>query len=402
MPETRKLRVFLCHASQDKPVVRELYQKLLAESWIDPWLDEDKLLPGQDWDMEIKKAMEAADAVIVCLSNNSITKAGYVQKELRAILDKALEKPEGVIFVVPLRLDDCSVPISLKNWHWVNYFEAGGYPKLLRSFQTCASQIGLIAFSGMQGQLGGIEFVKIPAGKFTIGSREENKLAFQYEKPQHILEIPYHYLIARFEVTNAQFNFYIEQTKAKSKSSTKKWRTNPDMPVVNVTWYEAIRFCQWMTDSYHQHEHPDYVFRLPTEAEWEKAARGDDGREWPWGNQFTFGKHPEDIPCNCQKSKVGKPTPVEAYIPKGYSFYRVADMVGNVWEWTQNLLKPYPYDSQDGRENPKTPGERVIRGGSFDKTIRSVRIACRSRLNPGFYLPSVSFRVVFAPPIHIR
>jgi hypothetical protein len=69
MTESRKLRVFLCHASQDKPIVRELYQRLLAEGWIDPWLDEEKLIPGQDWDMEIEKALETADAVILCLSN---------------------------------------------------------------------------------------------------------------------------------------------------------------------------------------------------------------------------------------------------------------------------------------------------------------------------------------------
>ena len=99
MTPDRKLRVFLCHASQDKPIVRELYQRLLAEGWIDPWLDEEKLLPGQNWDLEIEKAVESADAVIVCLSNNSVTKAGYIQKELRKILDVADEKPEGEIFI---------------------------------------------------------------------------------------------------------------------------------------------------------------------------------------------------------------------------------------------------------------------------------------------------------------
>jgi len=90
----RKLRVFLCHSSQDKPIVRELYQRLNAEGWIDPWLDEENLLPGQDWDFEIEKAVETADAVIVCLSNNSVTKEGYVQKEVRKVLDVADEKPE--------------------------------------------------------------------------------------------------------------------------------------------------------------------------------------------------------------------------------------------------------------------------------------------------------------------
>ena len=118
----RKLRVFLCHSSQNKPVVRELYQRLLAEGWIDPWLDEEKLLPGQDWDMEIEKAVEAADAVIVCLSTNSVTKEGYVQRELKYVLDIALEKPEGALFIVPLRLDECLVPRRLRTWHYADYF----------------------------------------------------------------------------------------------------------------------------------------------------------------------------------------------------------------------------------------------------------------------------------------
>ncbi len=116
MTETRKLRVFLCHASQDKPIVRELYRRLNTESWIDPWLDEKKLFPGMDWTFEIEKAVETADVVIVCLSKSSVTKEGYVQKELRKILDVADEKPEGTIFVIPLRLDECLVPQRLKSW----------------------------------------------------------------------------------------------------------------------------------------------------------------------------------------------------------------------------------------------------------------------------------------------
>ena len=124
MTETNKIRVFLCHASQDKPMVRELYRRLLEENWINPWLDEEKLLPGQDWDLEIEKAVDASDAVIICLSNRSLTKEGYIQKELRNVLDIALEKPEGTIFIIPLRLDDCELPRRLRAWQYVNYFPA--------------------------------------------------------------------------------------------------------------------------------------------------------------------------------------------------------------------------------------------------------------------------------------
>lgn len=139
MSINRPLRVFLCHSSNDKPAVRELYQKLRAEPWIQPWLDEENLLPGQDWDMEIEKAAETADAVIVCLSNNSVTKEGYVQREIKYVLDIALEKPEGTIFIIPLRLEDCRPPRKLLSWQYVDYFpairEPIAYEKILASLR---------------------------------------------------------------------------------------------------------------------------------------------------------------------------------------------------------------------------------------------------------------------------
>lgn len=148
MPDNdRKLRVFLCHASHDKPVVRELYQRLLAEGWIDPWLDAEKLLPGQDWDMEIKKAVKSADAVIVCVSSRSTVKEGYIQKEIRFVLDIADEKPDGVIYVVPLRLDDCTVPDRLMSWHYVDFFpkdrQPDTYQRLLDTLTLKAASIGV-------------------------------------------------------------------------------------------------------------------------------------------------------------------------------------------------------------------------------------------------------------------
>ena len=109
-----KLRVFLCHSSQDKPIVRELYQRLTAEGWIDPWLDEEKLRPGHYWSEKIEEAIEFSDVVIVFLSNNSVTKEGVVQKEIKRALDKAEEKLEDTIFIIPLRLEDCSVPRRLR------------------------------------------------------------------------------------------------------------------------------------------------------------------------------------------------------------------------------------------------------------------------------------------------
>jgi hypothetical protein len=141
----RTLRVFLCHASQDKPLVRDLYRRLWAESWVEPWLDEEKLLPGQDWDLEIEKAVEASDVVIICVSGRSVTKEGYVQKELRKVLDVALEKPEETIFIIPLRLDECELPRRLRSWHYVDYFPVNqqdrAYQRLLQSLNIRYAQL---------------------------------------------------------------------------------------------------------------------------------------------------------------------------------------------------------------------------------------------------------------------
>ncbi|MBN8657701.1 MAG: SUMF1/EgtB/PvdO family nonheme iron enzyme [Anaerolineae bacterium] len=119
----RPLKVFLSYASQDKPLVRELSRRLAGEGWIDTWQDEKSLLPGQDWRVKIEEAVEDADAVIICLSNHSVTKEGHVQKELRYAREIALEKPEDAIFLIPLRLEDCEIPRGLRFYQWVDYFE---------------------------------------------------------------------------------------------------------------------------------------------------------------------------------------------------------------------------------------------------------------------------------------
>jgi len=143
----RQLRVFLCHASSDKSLARQLNKKMREEGWIDPWLDEEKLLPGQDWEKEIEKAVGASNAVIVCLSESSVSKEGYVQRELKRILDIAIEKPEESIFIVPLRLDDCQVPNRLSAWHYVDYFPEGRreqtYDRLINSLQARANVLGI-------------------------------------------------------------------------------------------------------------------------------------------------------------------------------------------------------------------------------------------------------------------
>ena len=139
----RLLNVFLCHSSRDKPVVRRLYRQLGKEKWIDPWLDEEKLDPGDRWNFEIRRAVRNSDIVIVCISNSSINKEGFIQKEIRFALDVADEKPEGTIFIIPLKLEECTVPDRLSEWQWVNYYEQGAYGRLMRSLRKRAITLGI-------------------------------------------------------------------------------------------------------------------------------------------------------------------------------------------------------------------------------------------------------------------
>lgn len=137
----RRLRLFLCHSSDDKPRVREFYKRLQSDGF-DPWLDEENILAGQKWEDAIEEAVAGADVVIVCLSTHSVNKEGYVQKEIKLALDAADKKPEGTIYIIPVKLEECEVPKRLRPWQWVNLFEERGYEKLLRSLQSRANTVG--------------------------------------------------------------------------------------------------------------------------------------------------------------------------------------------------------------------------------------------------------------------
>jgi formylglycine-generating enzyme required for sulfatase activity len=429
---SRPLRIFLCHSSSDKPTVRELYQKLSTEGWIDVWLDEEKLLPGQDWNYEIELALDKSDAVIVTLSTDSVSKEGYVQKELRFALDIALEKPEGTIFILPVRLDDCERPRRLRSIQGIDYFPPESrelaYARLRQSLKLRAQALKIVtdttpsrsepletpmdaSETGSNRAItqvvkrrstitfspgghviytfGEMEFVAVPAGKFIMGSRNEDGPA-EDEKPQHTVDIPYDYFMARFPITNEQYAAYVNAKGISHPVS--EWEKKRDHPVVNVAWKDAMAYCLWWNDL-QKNDLPSGVgLRLPTEAEWEKAARGDDAFIYPWGNTFDKNK------CNTDEGGKNDTTPVGAYSPQGDSPYDAADMVGNVWEWTHSLYRKYPYEADDGREDETLSGEHVERGGSYLGTDQLARSAARYRGDPDF-LDFVGFRVVVAPSI---
>ena len=141
MPQkNRPLKVFLCHAHSDAVAVHDLYRRLVRDG-VDVWLDKESLLPGQDWKLEIRKAVRNANVVVVCLSKQ-FNQAGFRQVEVRLAIETAMEQPEGEIFIIPVRLEECDTPDSLSKWQWVDLFEGSGYRRLTLAFDEKAKRIG--------------------------------------------------------------------------------------------------------------------------------------------------------------------------------------------------------------------------------------------------------------------
>jgi formylglycine-generating enzyme required for sulfatase activity len=236
-----------------------------------------------------------------------------------------------------------------------------------------------------------LELVRVPAGEFLMGSDpEKDEDAMDREQPQHTIDLP-EFAIGKYPVTNAQYAAFVQAT---DHMTPKHWEDGEipsgkeDHPVVNVSWEDAMDFCQWLS------QETGKGFVLPSEAEWEKAARGTDGRIYPWGDE-----DPTAELCNFSVN-VGDTTPVGNYSPEGDSPYECADMAGNVWEWTRSVYKDYPYDSEDGREDLDAGGDvrRVVRGGAFDFPEYYVR--CAFRLDgdfPDYRFWYFGFRVVVSP-----
>lgn len=137
MNPSKQLRIFLLHARRDEEVVRRLCRRLIKDG-ADVWLDREKLIPGQDWQYEIRKAIYSSDIVIACLSEQFNQQGGYRHEELRIAVEKANSLPQGEIFLIPARLGPCDMPAILHRWQCVDLFEAHGYRKLMRAFQEWA------------------------------------------------------------------------------------------------------------------------------------------------------------------------------------------------------------------------------------------------------------------------
>lgn len=244
-----------------------------------------------------------------------------------------------------------------------------GVPRILRGFS-------------------GQEFVLVSGGEFLMGSAEIEGQPSEW--PQHNLYLP-NYYISVTPVTNAQWAVFLHAT---GKDTPLRWQEGKVPmgkechPVTNISWHQAVAYCRWLSSKM------GVLVRLPTEAEWEKAASWNPDkqqkRQYPWGNDFYVEK------CNSSESKIKHTTPVGRYSPGGDSFYGCQDMAGNVWEWTLSLLRSYPYEADDGREDLDLEGMRVVRGGGWNAGREGARTSFRDSLAPAPY-EIVGFRLCVIP-----
>jgi formylglycine-generating enzyme required for sulfatase activity len=253
----------------------------------------------------------------------------------------------------------------------------------------------------------GMVMVYVPGGTFQMGSTDEEvddalQLCNQYygdcqrswfedEQPAHLVTLD-SFWIDRTEVTNAQYRQCVDDGDCPEPGCWDDSNYNaPDRPVVCVSWNDAVAYCEWAGG------------RLPTEAEWEYAARGPNGNIFPWGDTFD-GARLNFCDANCTADwkatdyDDGYPytAPVGSY-ENGASWVGALDMAGNVWEWTSSLYQAYPYRVDDGREDLSSSDSRVLRGGSWGSVANDVRSASRLNYTPVYRNGNIGFRCVGAP-----
>lgn len=227
-------------------------------------------------------------------------------------------------------------------------------------------------------------FVEVPGGPFTMGtSRESDPSSFDNERPQGTVDVPTFFIASR-EVTVAEFAKFAQASG---------WRVDPralagpaDHPVTHVSWPDAVAYSRWLESTMKSALPQGWHVTLPTEAQWEKAARGTDARRFPWGHELRR-----------DRANFGSSGTVAAgSIACPECAHGLRDMAGNVWEWTRSPNQPYPYDPSDDRKGLEADALWIMRGGSFTDSPQLVRTTTRGAAEPGARRPFIGFRVVIS------
>ncbi len=232
----------------------------------------------------------------------------------------------------------------------------------------------------------GMELIYIPSGKFVMGAGNSDSGAYESEMPQNTISLD-SYWIDKYEITNAMYKLCVQASvcsppsdfQSSTHSSYYGNSRYDQYPVINITWFDANTYCKWAGR------------RLPTEAEWEKAARGTDARIFHWGNEFGGNL------ANYNNNKLDT-TQVGSF-PGGSSFFGLLDMAGNVWEWVADWYQASYYKEMP-LQNPTGPSSgsrKIVRGGGFKSTYFYLRISYRFGWDPEYYDNNIGFRCASTP-----
>jgi formylglycine-generating enzyme required for sulfatase activity len=446
-----EIQIFLAHASEDKPAVLALHERL-KQAGYKPWLDKKDLIPGQIWRDEIPKAIKASQIFLACLSGKSANKQGYIQRELRIALDILGEMPPGTIFFIPMRLEECEIPdlrsaevgLKLRDIHRLDYWKEDGFEQLERAITHQFNPepeepkqpvivtpplsvfnfeiVGVNAkgeqikkeskqsqyFSEDLGKGITLEMVAIPGGTFTMGTEDEEierlvkKLrweGFRRERPQHEVTIkPFD--LGKYPITQAQWkaiadrqDLKVEKDLNHNPASFKDRSDSDRRPVEKVNWYDAVEFCARLSKL------TGGEYRLPSEAEWEYACRAGTTTPFYFGETITGElANYRTSATYAEEAKVeylDGTTPVGQFPPNAFGLY---DMHGNVWEWCADTFQGNydgaPTDGSVWIENGND-NSSPLRGGSWYDGPTFCRSAYRLnylRRDFGYY--HVGFRVV--------
>ncbi|MFM6058229.1 MAG: TIR domain-containing protein, partial [Microcystis aeruginosa] len=306
-----EIQIFLAHASEDKPAVLALHERL-KQAGYKPWLDKKDLIAGQNWRSVIPKAIADSQLFIACLSQRSIAKQGFVQREFKMALNQYADRPPNSIYLIPLRLDECEIPdlrqeeygLNLRDLHWLDYWEEDGFEQLERAItyqfklepEEPKQPLSVFNFEIVGVNAKGeqirkeskqsqyfredlgygitLEMVAIPGGTFTMGTEDEeierlvkkfNWEEFRSERPQHRVTVSSFYM-GRYPITQSQWKAIAATAKIDIDLETNPSKFKGDeLPVESVNWYQATEFCKRLS------RETKREYRLPSEAEWEYA-----------------------------------------------------------------------------------------------------------------------------------
>lgn len=405
-----RVRVFISYSATDRALVDPLKERL-KQAGVGVWLDHEQLAPDTlDWQDAIRKGIDQATHMVYAASE-AAAKSRYVVHEL----EMARGKQKSIIcfWVRDSEWYDCT-PMGWFTAKRIDGRDANFNAGVVELIKALGETVSIPVQSAPQltpaptapaptapapatsspatsppqryplpdvpARLATLGFhgvnpsgtpaitpplVAIPAGQFLMGEGKE----------QHRVEVGA-FLIAKYPVTVAEYALAVRAKAVRKPSGWVNQQQRLDHPVVYASWQDAMAYIAWLMSATGQSN-----WRLPSESEWEKAARWDAQRGvsliYPWGDNFDKNR------CNTRESGIIATSPVGSYPTSdtrrsGASPYGVEEMAGNVWEWTGSLYKPYPYIPSDGRENSEYIGERTLRGGSWSHHARYARTTFRN------------------------